>query len=615
MGAGAGYGGRGGAAGPLSDADDIIGKAYDPRVMSRLMEYLRPYKKHIAFAIVVMIVRAVSGLAVPYIIRLAIDEGIAKSNLVFLGQLVIAFLVAAGFNWVTSFVQIYTMAWVGQNLIYTFRTRLFGHLQELTLSFYDHYEVGRLISRVIGDVGVMQEFVTLAIVGVFSDIFTLVGIIFAMLSLNSPLSLLTFTVLPLMFIVTMVWRKRARESYRQVRRKIAIVNANLNENISGVRVVQSFTREQTNAAYFERINHEHLDANLDAARLSSLFFPAIDIIGSLATALLIGFGGVAVLAGNLTAGVLVAMVLYVDRFFDPIRELAQRYNTLQATMASGERIIELLDTQPDILEDPDAIELPPIVGNVKVNHVTFGYGNNITVLHDINLGVPPGQTVAFVGETGAGKSTLVALLSRFYDVKKGTITIDGYDIRKVKRESLRRQMGVVLQSTFLFSGAVKDNIKFGRLDASDQEVIEAAKTVGAHEFISQLRNGYDTPVGEGGITLSVGQRQLISFARALLADPRILILDEATASIDTHTEQIIQKALERLLKGRTAFVIAHRLSTITKADQIVLLSHGRIVERGTHQELLSKHGAYYDLYTMSFRREQTQKALAELVND
>ncbi|MBI3733635.1 MAG: ABC transporter ATP-binding protein [Chloroflexi bacterium] len=601
--------GRGNSA---TDPDDIIGKAYDPRVMGRLLEYLKPYRKQVAFAFVVMIVRAVSGLAGPTIIRLAIDEGMAKGNTALLGQMVVAYLLASGLNWVTNFTQIYTMAWVGQTLIYTFRTRLFEHLQKLTLSFYDHYEVGRIISRVIGDVGVMQEFVTWAVVGVFSDIFVLVGIIVAMLSLNVPLSLLTFTVLPLMVIVTAIWRRRARETYRQVRRKIAAVNANLNENITGVRVVQSFSREGVNAAYFDRLNREHLDANMDAARLSSLFFPAIDIIGSLATALVVGFGGVAVLEGGLTAGVLVAMVLYVDRFFDPIRDLTQRYNTLQATMASGERIIELLDTEPDILEAPDAIELPPIVGHVKVDHVTFGYSDGVNVLHDINLDVPAGQTVAFVGETGAGKSSLVALLSRFYEVKKGAITIDGYDIRKVKRESLRRQMGVVLQATFLFSGTIKDNIRYGRLTATDEEVTRAAQTVGAHEFIATLAKGYDTPVGEGGVTLSVGQRQLVSFARALLADPRILILDEATSSIDTHTEQIIQRALERLLKGRTAFVIAHRLSTITKADQIVVVSDGRIAERGSHQQLLARQGMYYDLYTMSFRREQREKALAEL---
>ncbi len=599
--------------------DDILGKAYDPRVMNRLMEFLQPYRRQIVLAFFIMIVRATSGLAGPYIIRLAIDQGIGKNDLNFLGQMVLAYLAATGVNWITSFAQIYTMSWAGQHLIFNMRNRLFAHLQALTLSFYDHYEVGRVISRVIGDVGVMQEFVTWAIVGLFSDIFILVGIVFAMLSLNVPLSLLTFTVIPLMFMVTVVWRTRAREAFRQVRRKIAIVNANLNENITGVRVVQAFVRETTNLAHFERLNRDNLTANLDAARLSALFFPTVDLISSLATALVIGFGGIAVLEGNLTAGVLVAMVLYVDRFFDPIRDLTQRYTTFQQTMASGERIIELLDTQPDILEEPDAIDLPPIVGNVRINHVTFGYGDRSAtlgtgtdVLHDIVLDVPAGQTVAFVGETGAGKSSLVALLSRFYEVRKGSITIDGYDIRHVTSDSLRRQMGVVLQSTFLFSGTVLENLRFGRLDASEDEVIAAAQTVGAHEFISQLPNGYETQAGEGGNSLSVGQRQLVSFARALLANPHILILDEATSSIDTHTEQIIQRALEKLLKGRTSFVIAHRLSTITRADQIVVIHDGRIVERGTHQELLAKRGMYFNLYTMSFRRERQQKALAAL---
>jgi ATP-binding cassette, subfamily B, multidrug efflux pump len=595
----------------LSD-EDILGKAYDPRVTSRLVAYMRPYRRHIAFAMTVMVFRSAAGLAGPYLLRLAIDEGMVKGNLPFLGQMVLAYVASGVITWMGMYAEIYTMSWVGQNLIYEFRTKLFAHLQDLTLAFFDHYEVGRLISRVIGDVGVLQEFVTWAIVGLFSDIFVLVGVVFAMLSLDVPLSLLSFAVLPVMVIATAAWRKRARESYRQVRRKIAIVNANLNENITGVRVVQAFTREKVNAAYFERINREHFDANMDAAKLSAIFFPTIDIIASTAVALVVGFGGLAVLDGSLTAGVLVAMVLYVQRFFDPILDLSQRYNTFQATMASGERIIELLDTQPAILEDPDAVELPPIVGNVKIDHVTFGYGDDNNVLHDIDLDVPAGRTIAFVGETGAGKSSLVALLSRFYEVRQGHITIDGYDIRRVKRESLRRQMGVVLQATFLFSGTIKENIRFGRLDATDDEVIEAARTVGADEFVERLPHSYDAQVGEGGSALSVGQRQLVSFARALLADPRILILDEATSSIDTHTEQIIQRALERLLRGRTAFVIAHRLSTITKADQIVVIHDGRIVERGTHQELLAKHGMYYDLYTMSFRREQKEKALAEL---
>ncbi|RME43153.1 MAG: ABC transporter ATP-binding protein, partial [Chloroflexi bacterium] len=488
------------------------------------------------------------------------------------------------------------------------RNQLFEHLQRLDLSFYDRYAVGRLISRLISDVGVLQDFVTWAVVGTFRDAFLLIGIIFAMLSMNARLSLLVFLTLPLMVLVTGWWRNRARESYRQIRRRLASVNANLNENITGIRVVKAFSREQRNLEHFIELNSAHLESNLEAARLSSVFFPSVDVIGSAAVALVVAYGGLQILgaATPLTAGTLYAFVLYIDRFFDPIRDLARRYNTLQATMAASERIFELLDREPLIQDHPEAYELPAIEGQVVYDHVWFGYDGE-PVLKDINLRVEPGETVALVGETGAGKSSLVAVLARFYEIERGRITIDGHDIRDVTRASLRQQMGVVLQETFLFNGTIADNIRYGRLEAGDDEVVEAARAVGAHAFITQLPQGYDTVVGEGGIHLSVGQRQLIAFARALLADPRILILDEATSSVDTQTELVIQQALERLLEGRTAFVIAHRLSTITNADRIVVLDDGRIVEEGTHEELLARGGAYFKLYTLQWREQSAER--------
>lgn len=594
----------------LHDDDELLGKAYDGRLVRRLGRYLTPYKVSVLVAIVLMTVSSLLSVAGPAIIGFAIDDGIRAGSAEQLRLWTLVFLLTSVGEWLTNRTRIRIMAFVGTKVVADLRSDLFRHLHRLTLNFYSNYSVGRLMSRLIGDVGVLQDFMTWSITGLFRSVFILFGIVVAMLLLNWQLALVAFAVMPLMILLTNYWRKRVRQAYRATRQRLSLINGYLNESISGIRVTKSFSREERNFEHFDDLNHSFFDANIDATRLASLFFPGVDFIGSLATALVVGVGGWLVFRDSLTAGALVAIVLYVERFFEPIRELAQRYNVFQASMAASERIFELLDLEPDLVDVPDARPLPRVRGEVVFDHVSFTYQQGgRSVLHDFNLRAEPGERIALVGETGAGKSTVIRLLSRFYDVTDGSLRIDGYDIREVTSDSLRHQMGIVLQDTFLFTGTVADNIRYGRLDATDREVAAAATAVGADEFIRRLPDGYDSEVGENGSNLSVGQRQLISFARALLADPRILILDEATSSVDTATERVIQQALDTLMEGRTSFVIAHRLSTIINADQIVVLDHGRIIEQGTHQELLARRGRYFNLYTMQWA-QQTQPAFA-----
>jgi ATP-binding cassette subfamily B protein/subfamily B ATP-binding cassette protein MsbA len=586
----------------------VLLKGFDPQVSRRLVRFAAPYRWWLLIALVCMLIASAASILGPYLVSIALDEGLATGSVTVLRQVVLSYLFLISLQWLASFLRINIMARVGQSIIFNLRANLFEHLQELSLSFYSRFSVGRVITRVINDVGVLREFLTWTILAIARDLFSLIGILVAMLLLNVPLSLITFTVLPLMILATILFKKRARENYRKVRTAISWVNSVLAENINGVRVVQAFSRQEYNYTFFrDQVNRNNLQTNISAARVAAAFPAVMDFFGSIAVVLVVWLGGTAVLGLGLgaeqpiTPGVLVAFVLYVNRFFEPIRGLSQRYDTFQSTMAAGERIFALLDTPAEVQDAPGAIDLPPIAGEVDFENVGFHYHDDPTlVLEDIDLHVQPGETVALVGKTGAGKSTLVKLVSRFHDPTVGRVFVDGYDLQQTTQNSLRRQMGIVLQDPFLFSGSVAENIRFGRLDASDEEVEAAARAVGAHEFITHMRQGYLTPVEEGGAVLSMGQRQLISFARALLANPRILILDEATSSVDMHTERVIQEALKTLLKGRTAFVIAHRLSTIVNADRIVVIDEGRMVEEGTHAELLAKGGHYFHLYRTGF---------------
>lgn len=582
--------------------DELPAKGYDPRVVKLLLDFIRPQRGQFFLALLLSLVGSAAAVAGPYLIKYALDDGLAVGSIRALQQAVLLYLLTAFVQWASTYWRVIILARAGQKIIYDLRSRLFEHLQSLSLNFFSRFSVGRVITRMVNDVGILREFITWAILAIVRDLFTLLGILVAMLSMNAKLSLLTFTVLPLMALATILFRRRARESYREVRNAISWVNSVLAENINGVRVVQAFSRETINFGHFrDEVNHHNLIANLRASRIAAYFFPIIDFLGVFATALVIWVGGTAVQIEQITPGVLVAFVLYIERFFQPIRDLSRRYDSFQSTMAGGERILGLLNAPEEVKDAEDAIELPKIRGEVIFENVSYHYPEDERpVLEDIDLHVWPGETLALVGRTGSGKSTLVKLISRFYDPIQGRILIDGIDLRQVRQQSLRRQMGIVLQDPFLFSGSVMENIRFGRLDASEEEVIDAARAVGADEFIRRLRQGYHTPVEEGGTLLSVGQRQLIAFARALLADPRILILDEATSSVDTQTEQIIQRALIRLLEGRTAIIIAHRLSTVVNMNRIVVLEEGRIVEEGTHVDLLALKGLYYHFYQVGF---------------
>ncbi len=576
---------------------------YDPRLLRRLLGYLRPFAGRITLGLLLVVISTVMSLLGPYLIKVAIDNHIASGDLAGLDRVLLLTLGTYLVGGACFGAQLYLMGWIGQRVLARLRDQIFDHVQRLSLSFFDRQEAGDTMSRLVNDVDTLNQLFSMGLSSLPLDLFTLVGIVAAMLLLNVRLALLSFTVLPFMVASTVIFARRARKAYRLTRQKIGAVSADLQESISSVRVVQSFARERVNQERFDQLNRENRDANVGAAAVASSFFPTVDVLSSIGTAIIVGVGGALALRGEMTVGIIFAFLSYLTRFFMPIRDLSQLYNSLLSAMAGSERIFQLLDTPPAIEDRPGAIALPRLEGRIEFRNVSFAYLPGEPVLHDINLRIEPGETLAIVGPTGAGKTTIASLVGRLYDVTEGAVLVDGHDVRDVQMASLRSQMGVVLQENFVFSGTVMDNIRYGRLDASDEEVIAAARLVNADSFIERLPEGYQTEVMERGANFSLGQRQLIAFARAVLADPRILILDEATSSVDTRTEQLIQRALARLLKGRTSIVIAHRLSTIRSADRVIVIDGGRIVEEGTHDELMARRGLYHDLYMRQYRAE------------
>jgi ATP-binding cassette subfamily B multidrug efflux pump len=626
--------------------EEALGKAYDSRLMKRLLVYLRPYKWQVTVALLAIIIKAGADVLGPYLTKVAIDRylvhtqaagahtllnswlsskpfvGIAQITAMYVGLLVASFLL--------EFTQTYFMQWTGQKVMFDLRSQIFRHLQRMHIGFFDKNPVGRLVTRTTTDVDALNDMFTSGVVSIFEDVFVLGGIIAIMLKMDWRLALITFAVLPLIFIATMIFRNRVRESYRRIRVAIARINAYLQEHVSGMVVLQLFNRERKAYKQFERINATHMEAFKDAILSYAVYYPVIEVLSAIAIASVIWFGGSQAMRDATTLGTLVAFIYYAQRFFRPIQDLSEKYNILQSAMASSERIFKLLDTQPEITS-PATPKKPVGPGRIEFDHVWFAYrmvpfpeegeeqittisgakpGDPDWVLRDVSFAIEPNQTVAVVGHTGAGKTTLISLLMRFYDVQQGAIRLDGVDIREMDLNDLRRRFGVVLQDPFLFSGTVEQNIRLGSHWIASDRVEQAAEEVNVADFIRTLPDGFNEKVRERGSTLSTGQKQLISFARALAHDPKILILDEATSSVDTETEFRVREALTRMVEGRTSLIIAHRLSTIQRADRIIVMHKGKVREMGTHQELLANRGIYWRLYQLQYKDQELAVASA-----
>ncbi len=593
-----------------------LGRVYEPDLVKRLFPFLGPYKVQTIVATIAMLVFAIASYAQPYVMAVATESIVEKlrsgtpaelaaveDEILRFGALLVGL---ATFSFGSAALQRLMTGYVGHRILRDLRSQMFEHLNKLSLSFFDREEVGRVMSRVTSDVVTLQELITSGFLNILADIVGLGLIVLFLFLLDPLLAVISLSVIPLLMIFMVWWQTPAAQAFIRVRQGISIVNGSINENVSGVRIVQSLNREDENLRQFERLNRVNLDANMDAVKLQAAVIPMVEFLSTVATAVVLVVIGVRTFAGDLSAGEALAysigFLLYIQRFFNPVRDIVLQYTMLQRAMAGAHRIFEVLDTEPEIVDPPDARVLADVEGRIDFNEVDFSYVKNVPVLRKFDLHIEPGETIAFVGHTGAGKTTVTALVNRSYDIEGGSILIDGTDLREIQRASLTRRMSVVLQEPYLFSGTIADNIRYGRLDATDEEIADAARAVGAHDFVERLPDGYDSDLHERGTNLSVGQRQLIAFARAVIAEPRILILDEATANIDTHSERLIQQALRTILRGRTSLVIAHRLSTIRSADRIVVMRDGEIVEIGNHQELIAEDGIYADLYRMTYRR-------------
>ena len=591
----------------LNIDDEILGKAYDAKLMKRLLGYIKPYSKYVVLAILMNIVVAALGPLRPYLTKIAIDDYIVNSNydgLIYISILLVGTLI---FQALVQYFLTYFTQLMGQKIIYDLRVKLFGHIQKLALRYFDKTPIGRLVTRVTNDVESLNELFSSGIVMIFSDVFIIIWILVFMFFMSWQLTLVSLSVLPILFYATFLFRKKVRESYRDVRFQLARLNSYMQEHVSGMNIIQIFSKEKDEGDKFAEINAGHRKANIDSIFYYAIFYPIVEILSSFAIALIIWYGGGNVVQSSMTIGVLFAFIQYTEMFFRPIRDLSEKYNIMQTAMASSERIFKLLDNETFIIDPDTPKTFQKFEGNVEFKDVWFAYNAEDYILKDISFKVNAGETVAIVGATGAGKSSIINLLNRFYDVNKGEILVDGVNLNAITKEDLRKHISIVLQDIYLFSGTIKSNINLGDGSISDEKIIQAAKTVGAHDFITQLPNQYNENVKEKGATLSVGQKQLISFARALSFDPQILILDEATSSIDTESEILIQNAIQELLKGRTSIVIAHRLSTIQNSDKIIVLHKGEIKESGTHQELLNKRGIYFKLYQLQYKDQEILK--------